>query len=97
MPQGQTANPLLSLLVPFIFIYVIFYFLIIRPQKRKEKEHKQMLSNLSKNDEIVTAGGIHATIVNVKEKTFVARIDDNVKIELEKTSVAHVKRAQGTS
>jgi preprotein translocase subunit YajC len=94
MPQAQSPNPLLSLLVPFILIYVIFYFLIIRPQRNKEKEHQKMLSNLAKNDEIVTAGGIHATVVNVKEKTVVARIDDNVKVELEKTSVSQVKRAQ---
>lgn len=94
MPQGQTPNPLLSLLFPFILIYVIFYFLIIRPQRRKEKDHRQLLTNLVKNDEIVTAGGIHATIVNVKDKTIVIRVDDNVKIEVEKSSVAHVKKAQ---
>jgi preprotein translocase subunit YajC len=94
MPQAQSPNPLLSLLVPFILIYVIFYFLIIRPQRNKEKEHQRMLSNLAKNDEIITSGGIHATVVNIKEKTVVARVDDNVKIELEKTSVSQVKRAQ---
>jgi preprotein translocase subunit YajC len=71
--------------------------LIIRPQRKKEKEHQQTLSNLNKNDEIITVGGIHATIVNVKDKTIVARIDDNVKIELEKSSVVHVKSAQSTS
>jgi len=95
MPQGQTPNPLFSYFVPIILIYVIFYFLIIQPQRKKEKEHQKMLSNLNKNDEIITAGGIHATIVNVKDKTIVARVDDNVKIELEKSSVAQVKRAQG--
>ncbi len=97
MPQGQTSNSLLSLVFPFILIYVIFYFLIIRPQQKKEKEHQRMLSNLNKNDEIITVGGIHATIVNVKDKTIVARIDDNVKIELEKSSVVHIKSAQSTS
>ena len=94
MPQGQTPNPLLSLLFPFIVIYAIFYFLIIRPQRKKEKEHQRMLTSLNKNDDIITAGGIHATIVNVKDKTIVARVDDNVKIEVEKSSVAQVKRAQ---
>lgn len=94
MPQGQTPNPLLSLLFPFILIYAIFYFLIIRPQRKKEKEHQRMLTSLNKNDDIITAGGIHATIVNVKDKTIVARVDDNVKIEVEKSSVAQVKRAQ---
>ena len=94
MPQAQSPNPLVSLLVPFIFIYVIFYFLIIKPQRKKEKEHQKMLSNLAKNDEIVSSGGIHATVVNVKEKTVIVRVDDNVKVELEKTSISQVKRAQ---
>ena len=94
MPQAQSPNPLVSLLVPFIFIYVIFYFLIIKPQRKKEKEHQKMLSNLTKNDEIVSSGGIHATVVNVKEKTVIVRVDDNVKVELEKTSISQVKRAQ---
>lgn len=97
MPQGQTPNPLISFLPPLILCYVIIYFLIIQPQRKKEKEHQGMLSKLNKNDEIITVGGIHATIVSVKDKTIVARIDDNVKIELEKSSVAQVKSAQGSS
>ena len=97
MPQAQSPNPILSLLIPFILIYGIFYFLIIRPQRNKEKEHQKMLSSLNKNDEIITSGGIHATVINVKEKTIVVRIDDSVKIELERSSIAQVKRAQGVS
>ena len=90
MPQAQAANPVISM-VPLILIFVIFYFLLIRPQKSKEKEHQKMLGNLNKNDEVVTTGGIHGTIVNVKEKTITLRIDDNVKIELEKNCVAYKK------
>jgi preprotein translocase subunit YajC len=97
MPQGQAPNPLISLVFPFILIYVIFYFLIIRPQRNKEKEHQKMLTNLNKNDEIVTVGGIHGTVVNVKDKTIILRVDDNVKIEVEKTSVVHIKSVQNTS
>jgi len=78
-------------MVPLILIFVIFYFLLIRPQKSKEKEHQKMLGNLNKNDEVVTTGGIHGTIVNVKEKTITLRIDENVKIELEKNCVAYKK------
>lgn len=81
-------------LVPLIFIFVIFYFLLIRPQKRKEKEHQKMLAAISKNDEVITSGGIHATVVNVKEKTLVLRIDDNVKIEIEKNCIAQVTKIQ---
>jgi len=92
MPQGQQVSP-----IAYVFLYVplilIFYFLFIRPQKVKEKEHQKMLSNLQKNDEIVSTAGIHGTIVNVKDKTVVVRVDDNVKIEIEKSCVAQVKKA----
>lgn len=94
MPQAQTANPILNL-VPLILIFVIFYFMLIRPQKTKEKEHQKMLSNLNKNDEVVTSGGIHGTIVNVKDKTVVLRIDENVKLEIDKNCIAYIKKVQG--
>ncbi|MFH0738399.1 MAG: preprotein translocase subunit YajC [Candidatus Omnitrophota bacterium] len=89
----QQTNSLINLL-PLVFIFGIFYFLIIRPQKSKEKEHKKMLSALAKNDEVVTTGGIHGTIVNVKDKTVVVRVDENVKLEIEKNCVGYVKKAQ---
>jgi len=76
-------------------IFVIFYFLLIRPQKSKDKEHLKMLANLNKNDEVVTNSGIHGTIVNVKDKTVVLRIDENVKMEIEKSAVAFIKKTQG--
>ncbi|MFH0935251.1 MAG: preprotein translocase subunit YajC [Candidatus Omnitrophota bacterium] len=91
MPQAQAVNPLVNLL-PLILIFVIFYFLLIRPQKTKEKEHKKMLGNLNKNDEVVTSSGIHGTIINLKDNSVILRIDDNVKIELEKNSVAYKKQ-----
>ncbi len=94
MPQGQTSSSFLSLIFPIIMIYIIFYFMMIRPQRKKEKEHREMLSGLNKNDEIVTVGGIHGTIVNVKDKTIIVRVDDNVKIELEKTSVSYLTSLQ---
>jgi len=79
-------------LVPLIFIFAIFYFMIIRPQKAKEKEHQKMLGALNKNDEVVTSSGIHGTVVNVKDKTVVVRVDENVKLEFEKNAVAVVKK-----
>lgn len=96
MPQSQAVNPIVNL-IPLILIFVIFYFLLIRPQRSKEKEHTKMLEGLNKNDEIVTTGGLHGTIVNVKEKTIILRIDDNVKVELEKSCVAYVKKQQGVA
>jgi len=94
MPQAQAANPLINLF-PLVLIFVIFYFMLIRPQKTKEKEHQQVLKNLNKNDEVVTSSGIHGTVVNVKDKTITLRIDENVKVEMDKSCVAYIKKPQG--
>lgn len=92
MSQAPQVNPLVNLL-PLILIFVIFYFLLIRPQKAKEKEHQNLLANLNKNDEVVTTGGIHGTIINIKDKTVILRVDDNVKIEIEKNCISYRKKA----
>ncbi len=91
MPQAS----LVSSFFPMIIIFIIFYFMIIRPQKQKEKEHQNKLKNLRKNDEVITSSGIHGTIVNVKETTLVLRIDENVKIEIEKNCISDVIKTQG--
>lgn len=92
MPPAQAANSLVF--IPYILIIIVFYFLLIRPQKLQEKERQKMLENLNKNDEVVTSGGIHGTIVNVKEKTVILRIDENVKVEIERNCIASLKKSQ---
>ena len=94
MGQQANANQAFMQMVPLIFLFVVFYFLILRPQQKKQKEHQELVNNLKKNDEIVTAGGIHGTIVNVKDKTFVVRVDENAKIEIDKTAVSHVEKVR---
>ena len=91
MPQ----NALMNQLVLMGMIFAIFYFLLIKPQQTKEKQHQSMLGRLAKNDEVVTSSGIHGTIVNVKDKTLILRVDDNVKIEVEKSCVACVLKGSG--
>ena len=91
MPQSSVAGPLVQFF-PLVLIFIIFYFLLIRPQKQKEKEHRKMIEGINKNDEIVTLSGIHATVVNLKEKTLILRIDENVKMEVEKSSIAYIKK-----
>ena len=93
MVQTGAVNPIVQLL-PLALIFIIFYFLLIRPQKLKENEHQKMVAGVAKNDEIVTLGGIHGTVVNVKDKTLILRIDDNVKMEIDKGSVAYIKKPQ---
>lgn len=90
--MNPSGAPTFVSLVPFILIMVVFYFLIIMPQQNQQKKHRQMIEALKKNDEVITAGGIHGTVVNVKDKTFILRIDDNVKVEIDKSAIASVKR-----
>ncbi|OGW85799.1 MAG: preprotein translocase subunit YajC [Omnitrophica bacterium RIFCSPLOWO2_01_FULL_45_10] len=92
MNPGQ--NPLFNLM-PIILIFIVFYFLLIRPQKKSQEEHKKMLAGLKKNDEVVTSGGIHGTIMNVKDTTVTLKVDDNVKIEVQKSAIASIKRKAG--
>jgi preprotein translocase subunit YajC len=89
--MGSSGNPLLNLM-PVILIFIVFYFLLIRPQKKTQDEHKKMVAGLKKNDEVITAGGIHGTIMNVKDNTVTLKVDDNVKVEVQKSSVMTMKR-----
>lgn len=92
--EQQAVNPLVSFF-PVILMFVIFYFLLIRPQQQQRKQHGEMLKGLAKNDEVVTNGGIHGTIINVKDTTVILRVDDNVKLEVEKHSIAYIKKKRG--
>jgi len=90
--QGGAAEGLVTF-VPFILIIVIFYFLIIRPQSKKQKETQKMLNALKKGDKVVTIGGIKGTITNVREKagTVILKVDDNTKIEFTRNAIASVE------
>ena len=92
-PQAAQPNAIMSFL-PIIFIFGIFYFLLIRPQQKKQKEHEKMISELKKNDEVVTNGGVHGTVMNVKDTTLTLKIDDNVKVELNKSAVAYLVKSR---
>jgi len=92
-PNTAQPNAILSFM-PIIFIFAIFYFLLIRPQQKKQKQHEQMMQELKKNDDVVTNGGIHGTVANVKEQTLTLKIDDSVKIEINKSAIAYVKKSR---
>jgi len=88
--QGAIMN-----FLPIILIFVVFYFILIKPQKKAQEDHKKMIAGLKKNDEVITSGGIHGTIMNVKDTTITLKIDDNVKVEVQKNSVLSLKREKG--
>jgi preprotein translocase subunit YajC len=91
-PAAPPQADLLQTFLPFLFMGVLFYFLLIRPQQRKQKQHQQLLANLKTGDKVVTSGGIHGLIANVKETTFLLKVADNVKIEIDKGSVSGVEK-----
>jgi len=82
------------LLPMYFIIFLVFYLFLIRPQQKQQKEKQMMISAIKKNDEIITAGGMHGTVVNVKDKTVIIKVDDNVKIEFDKNSIALVKKSR---
>ncbi len=85
--SGQ-SNPIMGLL-PLILIFVVFYFLLILPQQRKQKQHRKLLSELQKGDRVITSSGIRGTIVSVKDDTISLLIADGVKVELEKGHIVN--------
>jgi preprotein translocase subunit YajC len=78
---------LMANLVLFGSIILIFYFMIIRPQQKRQKERQKMVENMKKGDKVVTTGGIHGIISGMDEKTVLVQIADNVKVKLDKGSV----------
>lgn len=93
-PAPSGAQTLMSLL-PMILIFAAMYFLLIAPQRKKQKEHEKMLAALKAGDEVVTSGGIYGTITSVKDDRFVVRVGDNSqKLEIGKGFIhALVKKA----
>jgi preprotein translocase subunit YajC len=83
------GSSLMSFL-PLIVIFVIFYFLLIRPQMKRAKEHKNLLTGLAADDEIITSGGVLGRITDVKDDFVTLEIADGVRVKLQKHSVATV-------
>ncbi|OHD67105.1 MAG: preprotein translocase subunit YajC [Spirochaetes bacterium RBG_13_68_11] len=93
---ASSGNPLQSygILIVMPLIILVFYFLVMRPQNRKQKEAKKMLEGLRKGDRIVTIGGLRGTVVSVKDDAVVLKVDDNTKLEYSKSAVATVLKRE---
>jgi preprotein translocase subunit YajC len=93
LAQTQAPAPpgsALFSILPFVFVFIIMYYVMIRPQMRRQKEQSRLVSTLKTGDRVVTSSGIHGLISNVKDSTVIVKVADNVKIEMEKTSVTNV-------
>ncbi|WP_334110437.1 preprotein translocase subunit YajC [Thermodesulfitimonas autotrophica] len=83
-------NQQLISILYLIGLFVLFYFLLIRPQQVRQKKHQEMIRNLKTGDRVITAGGIYGSIVKIKEDSVILRVADNVRIEVLKQAIAQV-------
>jgi preprotein translocase subunit YajC len=81
--------------IPLILMFVIFYFLLIRPQQKKTKEHRQMIDNLKTGDRIITSGGLHGRVTGVSETTLTVEIAEKVRVKVNRASVSGVVQTGG--
>ena len=89
-PTQQPPGGAFGQFVPFILIFVIFYFLLIRPQKQKQKKLQRQVDAMRPGDKVITAGGIHGLITGIKKLSVTVKVDNNTKIQFEKSAIATV-------
>ncbi|NQT58425.1 MAG: preprotein translocase subunit YajC [Bacteroidetes bacterium] len=94
---GGSGGSMVTTFITFGLIIVVFYFLIIRPQRKRDKDTKAMISAVKKGDKVVTIGGIRGTVMSVKETVVVLKVDDNTKLEFNKSAVSTVLEKKGES
>lgn len=79
-------------IIPLVFMFAIFYFLLIRPQQKKAKEHKALLEAMKKGDNVITAGGVHGKVTTVDSEIVTLEIANNVNIKITKSYIAAIKK-----
>jgi len=90
-PQGASF---VTALIPFILVFVIFYLLIVMPQRNRQKKHQKMVEELRPGDQIITSGGIYGTIMGVQPDRIELKVAANVKIDITKSAVAVILKQQ---
>ena len=95
--QGATSQNPWLMFVPYLFIAVIFYFLLIAPMRKRQKALSAMVDSLKKGDRIVTSGGIYGEIAGVDGDTVILKVADNVRIKLAKSAIAGLEKEGETS
>ncbi|HIJ82435.1 MAG TPA: preprotein translocase subunit YajC [Desulfuromonadales bacterium] len=91
---GQAAGGMAAFqqIIPLVFMFAIFYFLLIRPQQKKAKEHKVLLDAMKKGDNVITAGGVHGKVTAVDDTVVTLEIADKVNIKITKSYIAAIKK-----
>ncbi|TES87162.1 preprotein translocase subunit YajC, partial [Candidatus Aerophobetes bacterium] len=81
-------------LIPLMLIFVIFYFLLILPQRKKQKQHKEMVKNLKKGDRVVTTGGVYGTVTRIKPDHVEVEVADKVRLRVQRGAISALRREE---
>ena len=95
--EGAAGGSPLSMLLPFVLIFAVFYFIVIMPAKKQQKKKDAMIAGLKKGDRIVTNGGIHGTVATVEDSSLLVKVAENTKIRISKSAVAGLVGNDGTT
>ena len=87
---AKSAGGMFEMLMPLALMFLVFYFLLIRPQQKKSKQHQELLKNLKKGDEVVTASGIYGTVSDLKDALIVLEVANNVRIRVDRHQIGRV-------
>ena len=93
---GQAQpNPLIQI-VPLVLIFIVFYFFMIRPQQKKQKDREKVLDSLKRGDKVITIGGIHGVVagIDTEKKTVLVQVNDSTKITFDRTAVANIEKQE---
>lgn len=93
--EGAAGGSPLSMLLPFVLIFGVFYFIVIMPAKKQQKKKDAMVAALKKGDRIVTNGGIHGSVAAVEDQTLMLKVSENTKIRISKSAVAGLVGSDG--
>ena len=93
-PGTESTAPGWVSLMPILLIFFIFYFILIRPQQKQQKEHQKLVDNLKSGDQVLLGGGIYGTIMDVKDKTVLVKVADNVKLKVLRSAVTQVIKGE---
>jgi len=93
---GQaTPNPFIQI-VPLVLIFIVFYFFMIRPQQKKQKDREKVLDSLKRGDKVITIGGLHGTVagIDTEKKTVLVQVSDTTKIKFDRTAIANIEKQE---
>ena len=94
---GAGIQGMIAQFFPFIILFVVLYLIIIRPERRRAKEHRDLIQKLKAGDQVVTNGGLHGKITHVEQATITIQVAEGVELEIERNSVARLQQSDSGS